>query len=97
MVRIYLLHLCFSHFVKLFIDNSANQVLTTLCIRHGDAAKTTGRGSKRASEQGRKATEAAAFNYHGTLASCGLRGGSAAGHCIRRGLIKGDVPSARAA
>lgn len=61
------------------------------------AQKTAGYGSKRALEHGKKATEAAAFNYHGTLAFCGLRRSNAAGHCIRRGLIKGDVASARAA
>lgn len=87
----------FFYFAKMIIGYSANQVLTTLCVRQGDVAKTTWRGSKRAPELGREATEAAAFNYHGTLASCGLRGGSAAGHCIHRGLIKGDVPSAGAA
>lgn len=100
MVRIERLHLCLCHFwilifVKMFSGYSANPVVTTLCVRHADVVKATGWGSKWASERGRMATEAAAFNYHGTLASCGLWGGSAAGHCIRRGLIKGDVPSAR--
>lgn len=52
--------------------------------------------SERQNREGRR-PKAAAFNYHGTLASCGLRGGSAAGHRILRGLIKGDVPSAKAA
>lgn len=74
--------------VKMFSGDSANPVVTT----RGESS-----GLERASQQGRKETEAAAFNYQRTLASCDLRGGSAAGHCIRRGLNKGDVPSARAA